>query len=60
MYVRANAPFKNTFIIAGNHLYLPCKDAYEYRSYEADTGYYSKGTAEVVQEEFVRLLKTIG
>ena len=59
-YVRANAPFKNTFIISGNHLYLPCKEAYEYRSYEADTGYYSKGTAEVVQEEFVRLLNTIG
>lgn len=59
-YVRANSPFKNTFIISGNHLYLPCRDAYEYRSYEADTGYYSKGTAEVVQEEFVRLLKAIG
>ena len=59
-HVRANAPFKYTFIITGNHLYLPCKEAYEYRSYEADTGYYSKGTAEVVQEEFVRLLKTIG
>ena len=59
-HVRANSPFENTFIITGNHLYLPCREAYDYRSYEGDTSYYSKGTAELVQDEFVRLLKTIG
>ena len=59
IYVRANAPFQNTFIISGNHLYLPCKEAYDYRSYEADTGYYSKGTAEIVQEQFVKMLKDL-
>lgn len=59
-YVRANSPFENTFIITGNHLYLPCREAYDYRSYEGDTSYYSKGTAELVQEEFVRLLNALG
>lgn len=53
--VRAQSPFEHTFILAGNCNYMPCADAYDYRSYEADTSLFAKGTAERAAEEFVRL-----
>lgn len=55
-YVRANAPFKQVFWVTGNSRYLPCKEAYDYRSYEADTSMYARGTAEKVQEKLVEML----
>ena len=58
-YVRANAPFDKVFWITGNSRYLPCKEAYDYRSYEADTSMYARGTAEKVQEKLVEMLKAI-
>ena len=58
-YVRANAPFDKVFWITGNSRYLPCKEAYDYRSYEADTSMYAKGTAEKVQEKLVQMLHTL-
>lgn len=56
MYVRANSPFETTFIITGNSGYIPTAEAYEYRSYESDTGYYIKGTAEKLAEKYVEML----
>ena len=58
-HVRANSPFDTTFIITGNSGYLPCAAAYDYRSYEADTSPFAKGTAEKVADEFVRMLERI-
>lgn len=58
-YVRANAPFDNVFWITGNSRYLPCREAYDYRSYEADTSIYAKGTAERVQEKLVEMLDAL-
>ena len=58
-YVRANAPFKQVFWVTGNSRYLPCKEAYDYRSYEADTSMYAKGTAERVQEKLVQMLHSL-
>ena len=58
-YVRANAPFKQVFWVTGNSRYLPCKEAYDYRSYEADTSMYARGTAERVQEKLVQMLHAI-
>ena len=58
-YVRDNAPFEHVFWITGNSRYLPCKEAYDYRSYEADTSLYARGTAEKVQEQLVRMLHTV-
>ena len=58
-YVRANSPFETTFIITGNSRYLPCAEAYEYRSYESDTGLYAQGTAEKVAEKLARMLAEV-
>lgn len=59
IHVRANSPFETTFIITGNSGYLPCAAAYDYRSYEADTSVFAKGTAEKVADEFVRMLESV-
>ena len=58
-YVRENSPFETTFICTGNSGYIPNAEAYDYRSYEADTGYYAKGTCEALAEKYVELLNEI-
>ena len=58
-YVRGHSPYETTFIITGNSRYLPCAEAYDYRSYEADTGLYAKGTAEKVAEKLVEMLRKL-
>ena len=59
MYVKEHSPFDIDVIITGNSGYIPTPEAYDYRSYEADTGYYAKGTAEKLAEEYVNMLKTV-
>lgn len=59
IHVRANAPFETVFIITGNSRYLPCAEAYEYRSYEADTGMFAKGAAEKVAQTWTEMLKEV-
>ncbi len=59
IHVRLHSPFENTFIITGNSVYLPCMAAYEYRSYEADTTFYAKGTAEKVGALLVEMLEDV-
>jgi len=58
-YVRAYAPFDTVFICAGNRFYVPQATAYDYRSYEADTSRYAKGTCEKVSREYVRMLQEL-
>ena len=58
-YVKENSPFEITFLITGNSTYIPSAAAYDYRSYEADTGFYAQGTGEQLAEEYVRLLNTL-
>lgn len=55
-HVRVCAPYQPVFIITGNCRYLPCAQAYDYRSYESDTGLYAKGTAEKVAHKLVDML----
>ena len=59
MYIKENSPFATTFIMEGNLIYLATEAAYDYRSYEADTSYYVKGTAEKLAEEFVQMLNAM-
>ncbi len=59
IHVRANSPFATTFILTGNHQYLPCAAAYDYRSYEADTSMFAKGTAEKIADKLVEMLHEI-
>lgn len=58
-YVRANAPFENVFIITGNSRYLPSRESYDYRAYEADTSIYAQGTAEEVACKLVEMLQEV-
>ena len=59
IYIRANSPFETTFIISGNNGYIASAEAFDYRSYEADTGTYEKGTAEKLAERYVEMLKSV-
>lgn len=58
-YVREHSPFETTFICTGNSGYIPNMEAYDYRSYEADTGMYARGTCEAMAEKYVELLNEI-
>lgn len=58
-YVKTNSPFDVTFIITGNQYYIPVPEAYDYRSYEADTSHYAKGTAEKLAEAYVAMLSNV-
>ena len=58
-YVKENSPFGATVVITGNSTYIPTIAAYDYRSYEADTSYFVRGSAEKMSEDFVSMLKTL-
>ena len=58
-YVKQNSPFDITFIITGCGGYIANKAAYEYRSYETDTGMFASGTGEKMAEEYVKLLNAV-
>lgn len=58
-YVKDNSPFPVTFVITGNLIYIPTEAAYEYRCYEADTGYYAAGTSEALAEKYVEMLTSL-
>ena len=58
-YVKENSPFEITFLITGNSTYIPSSAAYDYRSYEADTGFYAQGTGEQLAKEYVNLLNSL-
>jgi len=59
LYVKRNSPFEITFLITANSGYLPDVPAYDYRSYEADTGMFAPGEAEVLAENYVEMLNTL-
>lgn len=58
-YVKDNSPFAVTFLVTGNSGYIPTREAYDYRSYEADTGYFVQGTAETLAEKYVQMIREI-
>jgi hypothetical protein len=59
IFVKENDPFDTTFIITGCSSYVPSDVAYTYRSYEADTGFYARGVAEYLADEYVKMLTTL-
>lgn len=59
LHVKENSPFKTTVICTGNSGYIPAAEAYDYRSYEADTGMYAKGTSEKLAQKYVEMLKSL-
>ena len=58
-YVKENSPFDVTFVITGCSGYMANEASFGYRSYEADTSAFVKGTGEKLAEEMVRQLKTL-
>ena len=59
IFVKANSPYAFTFLLTGNSGYIPSDDAYNYRCYEADTGFFARGTAELLADNYVEMLKEI-
>jgi len=59
MYVKEHSPFDITFLMTGNSSYIPSEDAFNYRCYEADTGYYAKGTGEKLADNYVKMLEEV-
>ena len=59
LYVKEHSPFDVTFVITGCSGYIPNPEAYDYRSYEADTGYFAKGAGEKLAEEYVKMLESV-
>lgn len=59
LYVKENSPFETTVICTGNSGYIPAAEAYDYRSYESDTGMYAKGTSEKLAQKYVEMLKSL-
>lgn len=55
-FVKENSPFDITLVCCGNSSYIPTIAAYQYRCYEADTGFFAPGTAEVLAQKLVDML----
>jgi hypothetical protein len=55
--IKENSPYEITLVISSNSSYIPNDAAFEYRCYEADTGFYARGTAERMVDNFVEMLK---
>ena len=59
IYIKENSPYAFTFLLTGNSGYIPSDAAFNYRCYEADTGFFARGTAELLAEKYVEMLKEI-
>lgn len=59
IYARTHSPFEHTVVMCGNSDYIPCKEAYEYRSYEGDVAHHAPGTAEAMAEKYAQMLNQI-
>lgn len=59
LFVKENSPFPINFIVTGCASYIPSAETYDYRSYEADTGFYARGTAEKLADQYVEMLKEL-
>ena len=57
--LKAASPYEFTFLLTGNSGYIPSDKAFNYRCYEADTGFFARGTAELLAEKYVEMLKDI-
>ena len=59
LYIRENATFETVMICQGNYSYVASEYAFDCGTYEAITGYYAKGTSEMLAKEFVSMLETV-
>ena len=59
IFIKKNSPYTYTVVLTGNSGYIPTEKAFNYRCYEADTGFYARGTAEKLADRYVEMLKEI-
>ena len=57
--IKAGSPFEYTMVMTSNSSYMPSKRAYANRCYESDTGFYAEGTAEMMVEKYLEMLRSI-
>lgn len=57
--VKDGSPFEFTFLLTGNFTYIPSENGFKFRCYEADTGYYVKGTAEKLVDKYLQMLNEL-
>jgi len=58
-HVKENTPFEMTFVLYlcnGGQGYIPSEDFFDYGSYEVDTTYYVRGTAEQLADNMLQML----
>ncbi len=61
-FIKDNSPFEMTFVVTcanASRRYVAAEWAYAYDSYEASLGGYNKGSAEMLADEYVTLLKQL-
>ena len=56
LYIREHSPYAATFVITANMGYIASEIAFDYKSYEAVTCTFERGTSEALAEKFVELL----
>ncbi len=60
LQIKDQSPFDTTFIVSGNSSYIPSLENFEnYRSYEADTGFFAAGVAEKLVGAMVDMLNKV-
>ena len=57
--IKAGSPYPYTMVMTSNSSYIPSRRAFANRCYESDTGFYAEGTAEMLVEKYLELLKKI-
>lgn len=62
MYIKKESPYAMTFVSTctnGRMGYLPATSAFEYDAYEVDSTRFVRGTAELIAQEHINMLKQI-
>ena len=57
--IKKASPYAYTMVLTGNSSYIPSDRAFNHRCYEADTGFYARGTAEKLVDKYLEMLKEI-
>lgn len=61
-YIKDNSPFKMTFVTTycNDHVgFIASNEGFDSDSFEANIGYFVKGTGEILAEEYVKMLKQL-
>jgi len=59
LQLKERSPYEFTFLLTGNSGYIPSDRGFNQRCYEADTGYFARGTAEKLVDNYVQMLEEI-